>query len=46
VEHWLEHYETIGKRHEYSDEQLVEYRRYLQLVSEVNCGIVRTKNKG
>jgi hypothetical protein len=40
VEHWLEHYEKIGKRNGYSDEQIVEYRRYLQRVSEVNCGRV------
>jgi hypothetical protein len=35
VEHWLEHYETIGKRNGYSDEQIAEYRRYLQWVSDL-----------
>lgn len=42
-EHWAEHYVAIGKAHGYSDEQIEEYKGYIDLVSAM---IAKSKSKG
>ena len=34
VEHWLENYQVIGEKHNYTPEQIIEYRGYIDLCAQ------------
>ena len=35
VDHWLEHYQTIGEKNDYTPEEIAEYKTYIDMIANL-----------